>query len=339
MENIRLKKIINKFCSSRILVVGDLLLDEFIWGSVERISPEAPVPIVWAKRRQFLPGGAANVADNIHSLGADVTICGIRGADQNGTLLSNLLKKKSIKQNAVFVERKRPTITKTRIVAQHQQVVRVDWEDVSPLDEKLIYKIISYIEKNINKFDAVIIEDYGKGVVNRTMLQHLIPLVKKHNKIVTVDPKEDHFDLYSGATAITPNLKEAENAIYNLKIKDQANSLKINTHKIAYEELDNIGTELLKYLDLQALLVTLGDKGMRLFQKDKKPLHIDTVAQEVFDVTGAGDTVIAAFTLCLTAGASFLDAAYISNFAAGIVVGKVGTATVTRKELIHRMKL
>lgn len=334
MNKIRLKKIVANFPKTKILVIGDLILDEFVWGDVQRISPEAPVPVVWANKRQFLPGGAANVADNLSSLGAAVSICGVVGKDHNARLLVNLLRKKGIDTKAVLSDSKRPTTTKTRVVAQHQQVVRVDWESPSSLQDILLSKIISFVKRNIKKYDALIIEDYGKGIINKELLKKIIPLARKNKKVITVDPKEEHFGLYRGVTAITPNLKEAENAIRDIKIKDKNNSLDINIDKISDGEINKVGRELLNYLGLKALLVTLGDKGMRLFQKNEKHLHIDTVAQEVFDVTGAGDTVIAVFTLALACGANFAEAAYLANFAAGIVVGELGTAVIKRKELI-----
>ena len=338
MDKTGLKNIIADFSKTKILVIGDLILDEFIWGNVQRISPEAPVPVVWAQRRQFLPGGAANVADNLRSLGAQVSICGVVGGDHNAKLLRSLFKKKGIDGKPIFTDAKRPTTIKTRVVAQHQQVVRVDWEDAVPLKDILISKISSFIKKNINKYDALIIEDYGKGIVNKNLLTQIIPIARKNKKIITVDPKEEHFGLYRGVTAITPNLREAENAIHNIKIKDKNNSLRVNIDKITDGQINKVGRELLNYLKLKGLLITLGDKGMRLFDKSNQPLHIDTVAQDVFDVTGAGDTVIAVFTLALASGASFTEAAHMANFAAGIVVGELGTATVTRKELINKIK-
>jgi rfaE bifunctional protein kinase chain/domain len=223
-------------------------------------------------------------------------------------------------------------------VAQHQQVVRVDWEDAAPLKEMLAYRVISFIKKNLKRYNAVIIEDYGKGIINANFLKHIIPLIRKNKKIITVDPKEEHFSLYKKVTAITPNLKEAENAIRDIKMKDIRNSLRVNIGKITDNQIDKVGKELSRYLELKALLITLGEKGMRLFQQDKQPLQIDTVAQDVFDVTGAGDTVIAVFTLSLASGASFTEAAYLANSAAGIVVGKLGTATISVKELRDKIK-
>jgi len=334
-----LKSIINKFPTAKILVIGDLILDEYIWGSVDRISPEAPVPVVWAKKKTYVPGGAANVANNIGSLDAKVCLVGVIGKDDNKDILLSQLRKRKISTKGIFVEAKRHTTVKTRIIAGHQQVVRVDWEHTDALTKELNQKIIRFMRNSLNDFDAVIIEDYGKGVVNIDLLGELIQLCHAHKKIITVDPKEEHFQYYHGVTSITPNRKELENAIRNLKIKDTTNRFKINTDKLFTDkDIDLAATEIIRYLDLESLLVTLGEHGMRLFDKNNRITHIPTVAQEVFDVSGAGDTVISCFTLALSCGATKLEAAHIANFAAGIVVGKIGTAVTNRKELLARIK-
>jgi rfaE bifunctional protein kinase chain/domain len=333
-----LTTIINKFNKARILVMGDLILDEFIWGDVERISPEAPVPVVWAKKRTFVPGGAANVANNIRSLDSAVSILGIVGKDKNSDTLLSELKKRKIDTRGVFSESKRHTTVKTRIIAGHQQVVRVDWENTEAISQELNQKVLGYVRKNISDFDAIIIEDYGKGLINQQLLKETILLARAHKKIINVDPKEDHFQYYNGVTCITPNRKELENAIKNLKIKDTSNKLKLNDYRLLTDkDLDLAARQILKYLNLDSLLVTLSEHGMRLFEKDGRVTHIPTMAQEVFDVSGAGDTVIATFTLGLCCGAKKLQAAHLANFAAGIVVGKVGTAVTNRKELSERL--
>jgi len=335
----RLKEIVRKFDQAKILVVGDLILDEYIWGSVERISPEAPVPVLWAKKRTFVPGGTANVANNICSLGGKVTLLGVTGSDANSEILLNELKKRKINTRGIFSENNRHTTVKTRILAGHQQVVRVDWEHTHDLPKKLNAKILKFIQKNIDSFDAIIIEDYGKGVINIALLEELIGLAKAHKKIVTVDPKEENFQYYRGVNAITPNRKELENAIRNLKINDTTNRFKINTDKLFTDkDVDLAAREILEYLNLDSILVTLGEQGMKLLEKNGRLTHIPTVAQEVFDVSGAGDTVISTFTLALCVGASKLEAAHIANFAAGIVVGKLGTAVTSTSELLERIK-
>jgi D-glycero-beta-D-manno-heptose-7-phosphate kinase len=334
-----LKAIINRFNKANILVVGDLILDEYIWGNVERISPEAPVPVVWADRRTYVPGGAANVANNIRSLGAGVCLAGVTGEDKNTDILFSELKDRKINTKGIFIEPKRHTTLKTRIIAGHQQVVRVDWEHTDSLPKRLNQRIIEFIKRNIAEFSAIIIEDYGKGVINMHLLQEIVSIAHSHKKIITVDPKEEHFQYYRGVTSITPNRRELENAVRNLKIKDTGNSLKLNNDRLFTDnDIDLAASQILRYLELESMLVTLGEHGMKLFQKSCRLAHIPTVAQEVFDVSGAGDTVISAFTLGLSCDACPLEAAHIANYAAGIVVGKVGTAVTTRKELLGRLR-
>ncbi|MFC1708847.1 D-glycero-beta-D-manno-heptose-7-phosphate kinase [Candidatus Omnitrophota bacterium] len=335
----RLKSIISKFSKIKILVVGDLILDEYIYGNVERISPEAPVPVVWANEREFLPGGASNVAANIISLGSGVSLVGIVGKDDQADILLSELKDKNIDTNGVFDVFNRHTSVKTRILGGHQQVVRVDWENIDEIKQKSEDKVVSFIKDNIKKYDAIVIEDYGKGLITPSVVTNAVSAARANEKIVTVDPKEEHFDYYKGVTAITPNHKEAENAIRNIKVKNAYSNLKVVSDKLTTDQDLNIaGTGMLDYLGVKGILITLGDKGMRLFEKDKKPYQIDTVAQEVFDVSGAGDTVIAAFTLALACGATMQEASSIANFAAGIVVGRSGVATTTQKELKQKIE-
>jgi D-glycero-beta-D-manno-heptose-7-phosphate kinase len=333
-----LKKIISRFSRAKVLVIGDLILDEYIWGSVERISPEAPVPVVWAKKRTHVPGGAANVANNIGSLDAEVCLVGVIGKDKDAGFFLSELKKRKIGSQGIFIEPGRYTTLKTRILAGHQQVVRVDWEHTQPLTPQLNTRILNFIKKKINDFDAVVIEDYGKGVINKELLGELISLARSRKKIVNVDPKEEHFQYYRGVTSITPNRKELENAIRNIRIKDTTNTFNVYSDRLFTDkDVDAAARRVLEYLGLESILITLGEQGMKLFEKNGRVISIPTVAQEVFDVSGAGDTVISTFTLALASGASKAEAAYIANFAAGIVVGKVGTAVTTRKELVERL--
>ncbi len=333
-----LKEIVGKFNKARVLVIGDLILDEYIWGSVDRISPEAPVPVLWANKRTFVPGGAANVANNLRSLDAEVCLVGVTGKDKNTDIFLSELKKRKINTRGVFIESGRHTTVKTRIIAGHQQLVRVDWEHTHSLPKELNVKILDFVEKNMGDFDAIIIEDYGKGVINRHLLEELISLSRANKRVITVDPKEENFQYYRGATSITPNSKELKNAIRNLKIKDTTNKFKVNSDKLFTDkDVDLAARQILKYLDLESILVTLGEHGMQLYEKSGKVTHIPTVAQEVFDVSGAGDTVISTYTLGLCSQATKLEAAYIANYAAGIVVGKLGTAVTTRKELSERL--
>lgn len=324
MKNTKLKKIAVKFAGKRVLIIGDLILDEFLWGEVSRISPEAPVPVVWVRSESFMPGGAANVANNIRVLGGKAYLAGVIGSDERGRILKELLVAKGLDTEGIVIDTERPTILKTRVIAHHQQVVRIDKEKPESLNPELIKRIVSYVKKVIKDIDAIIIEDYGKGVITPRLLRDVLKLASKHKKIVTVDPKEEHFHYYKGVTSITPNNHEASRAI-GIKVKDDKGLLKI-------------GRALLKKLRSESVLVTLGENGMMLFERGGRITHIPTEAQDVFDVSGAGDTVIATFTLALAAKASMIDAARVSNIAAGIVVGKVGIATVTQKELLARIK-
>jgi rfaE bifunctional protein kinase chain/domain len=318
----RAKKIISNFKHKNILVVGDLILDHYVFGKVDRISPEAPVPVVRAHRENFVCGGSANVGLNLVSLGGRASICGVVGLDHFGNVLMGLVEKGNIGTRLLVRERIRPTTLKTRIIAQHQQVVRLDWESVEPLSIDINRQLMLRIKKQISKFDAVIIEDYGKGVINPAFISDLVRLCTEKKKIVTVDPKEEHFDLYQNVTSLTPNLKEAQNAV-NMKIKSK-------------EEIPLLGEMILNKLHPASLLITLGEDGMILFA-DGRTHHIPTAALEVFDVTGAGDTVIATFTLALSCAATFYEAAVIANYAASIVVGKLGAATITPEELLKRI--
>jgi len=318
------RKIVGDFKDARVLVIGDLILDEFLWGEVSRISPEAPVPVVWVKTESFMPGGASNVANNLRSLGAKVSLAGVIGDDEHGTILKGELERSGVNVNGVITDGSRPTTLKTRVVAHHQQVVRIDKERVVTLNDRIMSKISSYVKDNIKDLDAIIIEDYGKGVITPKLLSRIIPLAKSGKKIIAVDPKEEHFRYYRGVSVITPNNHEASKAV-GFDITDTPT-------------LKKAGTRLLNRLNCSIALITLGEKGMAVFQRGRPMKHIPTVAQEVYDVSGAGDTVIAAYTLSLASGADPVQAAHISNCAAGIVVGKVGIAVVTPEELIERIK-
>ncbi len=320
----RIKKKISNFANIKVLVVGDLILDEFLWGDVSRVSPEAPVPVVWVKKESFMPGGASNVANNLRSLGASVYLAGVIGSDERGAILKDSLEQKGINTEGILTDDSRPTILKTRVVAQHQQVVRIDKECVDPLSSDVAAGLIKYVEGIVKDMDAVIIEDYGKGVITPALLIKIVPAAKKYGKIISVDPKEENFKFYKGISVITPNNHEASKAV-GFEIKDEATLLKA-------------GRVLLQKLGCKIALITLGENGMAVFQKSKPMKQIPTVAQEVFDVSGAGDTVIASYTLSLASGADPIVSAHIANCAAGIVVGKVGIAVVTQKELLERVK-
>lgn len=318
------KKTISNFKKSSVLVIGDLMLDEFIWGEVTRISPEAPVPVVWVRKESFMPGGASNVANNLRSLGADVHLVGVVGDDENGAILKGELEQKSIRTAGIITDDSRPTILKTRVVAHHQQVVRIDKENKDRLKDAVIDKMAAHIEGMIKDVDAVIVEDYAKGVITPALLKRIIPLARRNEKIIAVDPKEEHFNYYKGVSVITPNNHEASRAV-GFEINDDAT-------------LKKAGMRLLSKLGCKIALITLGENGMAVFQKNRPMERIPTVAQEVFDVSGAGDTVIASYALSLVSGADPITAAHISNCAAGIVVGKVGIAVVAPDELLGRIR-
>lgn len=320
----KIKKAVSNFKNARVMVIGDLILDEFIWGDVSRISPEAPVPVVWVKKESFMPGGASNVANNLAALGAHVSLVGVIGDDEHGAILKGELEHKGVDTSGIFTDESRPTILKTRVVAQHQQVVRIDKENIDHLSDQMVSGMINYIESAVKKVDAVVIEDYGKGVITPKLLSRIVPAAKRAGNIISVDPKEEHFKYYRGISVITPNNHEAARAV-GFEIKDEAS-------------LKKAGQALLNKLNCKIALITLGENGMAVFQKSKPMKHIPTVAQEVFDVSGAGDTVIAAYTLSLASGADPIRSAYIANCAAGIVVGKVGIAVVTPDELLDRIK-
>jgi len=320
----RLKKVISEFGNARVLVIGDLILDEFLWGDVSRISPEAPVPVVWVRKESFMPGGASNVANNLRSLGANVHSVGVIGDDERGVILKSELEASGINTDGILIDASRPTTLKTRVVAGHQQVVRIDKEKIEPLSGKLVSRMTEYVSGVIDDIDAIIIEDYGKGVITPGLLEKIVTLAKRKKKIISVDPKEEHFRFYKGISVITPNNHEAAKAV-GFPIKDDSS-------------LKRAGAELLAKIGCKIALITLGENGMAVFEKNKPMVHIPTVAQEVFDVSGAGDTVIASYTLSLASGGDSIEAAYISNFAAGIVVGKIGIAVVTPEELTDRIK-
>lgn len=317
----QLKGIVGKFSKSKILVIGDFILDQYIWGNVSRISPEAPVPVVDVRKETFVPGGSLNVGNNIKSLGATVYPCGVIGRDRLGRNFLKIVQRKGIDTGGIIVDNGRPTTLKSRVIAHSQQVVRFDRESREPISDKDKKIILEFCRKTIENVDGVIIEDYGKGVIFPELLKEVVALAKKHNVFVSVDPKEKHFEYYKNVTVITPNKKEAYGAI----------GASVDDPKLTIED---VGKLLLKKISCDAVLMTLGEEGMALFEKNGNLTKIPTAAQEVFEVSGAGDTVIAVFSLALSCGASMPDAAIISNLAAGIVVGKVGTVAVEKEELL-----
>ena len=317
------EKILKAFKKTRVLVIGDMILDRYIWGRVSRISPEAPVPVVEVTDENFLLGGAANVANNIISLGGHATIVGLAGEDRGGEILTGLLEERGIGCEGVLSS-PRPTTVKTRVIAHSQQVVRFDREDRDRVDGKALRNLLRYITAVIPGHDAVIISDYKKGIVSPELVREVMKRAKRKNIFVSVDPKVGHFHCYKNVSLITPNVLEASLAS-GLEIRDEMSLL-------------NAGRILLRKIPCDSVLITRGEHGMSLFRKGQV-VHIPTAAKNVYDVTGAGDTVIAAFTLAHAAGASMENAAVIANHAAGIVVGEVGTAVATLDQLRKSLRL
>jgi len=307
-----------------IVVIGDVMLDAHVWGTVERISPEAPVPVVSVVKETFVPGGASNVAHNIRKLGAKSGICAVTGNDTYGTTLRSMLHNLHIDINGMLEDNDRPTTVKTRVIAHNQHVVRIDKESCQPTSEHIEYALIQYLRAVKDVVDGVIIEDYGKGVVTPSLIKKVLSMFKDTKIPITVDPKEAHYKMYKGVTLLTPNHHEA-GAMYGRKIKDE-------------KDLFIVGDGIMHDLECEALLITRGKDGMTLFKKNKDVYHIPTVAREAYDVTGAGDTVIATLTTLLASGYDYEHAAFISNVAAGIVVEQSGVVPIDPVVLENRLK-
>jgi D-beta-D-heptose 7-phosphate kinase/D-beta-D-heptose 1-phosphate adenosyltransferase len=327
MTPTRIQQLIQSFATKRILVVGDLMLDEFVWGNVSRISPEAPVPVVDVERTSYFPGGAANVARNLREFTPGVHIMALIGTDAHGQHLDRLLGEGGIALDCLQRDAAYPTIVKTRIIARNQQVVRVDREKKTGLSHLQAGETIARFEKMLPEIDAVIFEDYGKGLLGQKLVDRMLDLAKSAGKIVTVDPNPNNQLAWHSITCATPNRTEAFACVG----RKRTEPLDLPLDDVPLIE---VGRELLEKWSASMMLVTLGEHGMMLFRRDEEPFHIPTRAQDVFDVSGAGDTCIALFTLALAAGADPVEAAHISNHASGVVVGKLGTATLTPEELM-----
>ncbi|HAB15488.1 MAG TPA: PfkB family carbohydrate kinase [Verrucomicrobiota bacterium] len=323
----RVHELLDRIRRTRVLVVGDVMLDQFIWGRVSRISPEAPVPIVEFERESFMPGGAANVARNLTALGGRAELFGIVGQDANASQLRQILRAQRVGCRGVVSLPGFLTATKTRIVAQKQQVTRLDRESPRESPPAVTARLLRHIESALDSADAVSIGDYGKGVVTQALVDGLRERSRERGRWLSFDPKPIHTLNLRGLSLLTPNRKEAFE-LAHLADTDR------RSDPLADAPLRRVADRLLQELQPALLLITLGESGMLLCQRDREPFHVPTVAQEVFDVSGAGDTVIASFTLAIAAGASPMEAAIFSNHAAGVVVGKVGTATATPAELL-----
>ena len=315
---------IDKFPQSRILVIGDIMLDEYIWGDVARISPEAPVPVVEVIRETRNLGGATNVLNNINSLGGKAIICGVTGDDNCGAELTGKIKELGVNTEGIIVDPTRPTSIKTRVIARNQQVVRYDREIKKPLDHSIMSKITNVIKENLDNIDAIVISDYGKGVISSHLIKAVETLIAGKDIIIVIDPKTENFKYYKEVDIITPNHHEA-GTFCGFEVKDE-------------DSLVRAGEYILDKLKCKSVLITQGKDGMTLFETGSTPCYIPTVARKVFDVSGAGDTVISTLSLGLASGMNRDAAALISNFAAGIVVGEIGTSTVTAKGLKTAIK-
>jgi D-beta-D-heptose 7-phosphate kinase/D-beta-D-heptose 1-phosphate adenosyltransferase len=310
---------IGRFPRVGVLVAGDLMLDQFVWGRVQRISPEAPVPVVHVTNEGFRLGGAANVVHNIRSLGGRVLACGALGQDVAGRRVVGELRRIGVNAAGVFLGRGQATTCKTRIIAHQQQVVRLDREDDGSADGAAAAKARGFLLAHVWKANVVVISDYGKGLITPPLLAAIAALRARRRFTLVIDPKQSNFGHYRGASLVTPNQGEASVAA-GIEITSEAS-------------LVAAGRSLLERWQAEAVLITRGEQGMTLFEADRAPRHFPTAARHVFDVTGAGDTVLATCALALGSGASLETAAVLANHAAGIVVGEVGTATVTAAQL------
>jgi D-beta-D-heptose 7-phosphate kinase/D-beta-D-heptose 1-phosphate adenosyltransferase len=314
------------FAKCRLLVVGDIMLDEYVWGSVRRISPEAPVPVVAVRDDSRVLGGAANVAVNIAGLSAKSHLAGLVGNDHAGKDILGLLRRRGIGVSAVVSEAGRPTTRKTRVIAHNQQIVRVDREKKDPPAEKAAQTLLEKISALVPEVDGVILSDYRKGVLTRPLVAEVVSLARKHGAFVAVDPKHADFGFYAGCTIITPNKSEAEAATGGQELSGDL-------------AVAAAGRSLLRKAKAAAVLITRGEEGMTLVERGRSAsFHVPALARQVFDVTGAGDTVIATLAVAMAAGIPVRDAALLANVAAGVVVGEVGTAPITIDKLRHALR-
>lgn len=314
-----LRQYLQRFPQASVLVVGDLILDHYVMGRVSRISPEAPVPVVHVESESLRLGGAANVFNNILALGGKADLCGVIGSDESGRLLMKELGDKRSSRGGVVIDHDRPTTRKSRVIAHNQQIVRYDIEGRSELKAALRQKILRYVESRIRNLSCVVVSDYAKGVVSSVLMSEITRLAALRKVPVIVDPKVEHFSYYKGVTVLTPNHLEAA----------QASGL----HGDGNQTIDEAGAMIRQRLGCRSVLITRGEKGMSLYEGDGASWHLPTKARQVYDVTGAGDTVIGTLALALSAGASIKTGAVMANYAAGIVVGMVGTATVSPNQL------
>ncbi|MDD2772308.1 MAG: D-glycero-beta-D-manno-heptose-7-phosphate kinase [Elusimicrobiales bacterium] len=326
-DKARLIKTVRSFTGRKIAVFGDVMLDRFVQGTVGRISPEAPVPVVHVKKETSIPGGAGNVASNLAALGAKPVLISVAGSDSARGELCNSLSERGVDVSFILPDERRPTTEKVRVIAEHQQVVRFDRESLAPLGRNTVKRCLDAFSEASRGAGGAILSDYGKGMLTASSIPSLVAQCRKRRLPVCVDPKVEHFRRYRGVTCITPNTKEAWEGM--------------RAHpRDGQRPIEDLGRKILRALNSETVLITQGASGMTLLRRSalNSPFHIPTVAREVFDVTGAGDTVISVFTLALACGAAFEEAAVIANHAAGIVVGKLGTATASQDEIIKALE-
>jgi rfaE bifunctional protein kinase chain/domain len=311
----KLNQLKKKFNGKKIAIIGDMMLDSYFWGSVSRVSPEAPVPVVEIDDEFQRFGGAMNVAYNILTLGGTPIPIGVVGRDQDAEIMKKLMKKSGISSSALIVDSQRPTTNKTRVIANNQHVVRIDKEKSFPISSKVELQIINTLKKNIKNIDAIILEDYNKGVLTASLIRKAIELANENEIIITVDPKFNNFFEYQNVTVFKPNRKETEDAL-GIRIR-------------SFDDLKKAGHLLLEKLSAKYVLLTLGEEGISLFQRGKSEVKIATKARKVADVSGAGDTVISTLTMSMCAGANIYDAAYLANYAGGLVCQEVGIVPIS----------
>lgn len=326
MLNIPIKKLINlkqKFYGKKVAVIGDMMLDGYFWGTVNRISPEAPVPVVEIDNEFFRFGGAMNVAYNILKLGGVPLPIGVIGNDGDGKIVKRLMRETGISDRGIVVDKTRPTTAKTRVIADNQHIVRIDKEKTNPVNNSTEKQILALLKKEIKKFDAVILQDYNKGVLSVNLIEAIIKLANQEKKIITVDPKFNNFFTYKNVTVFKPNRKETEDAL-GIRLRSE-------------DEIILGGNKLLEKLNTKYVLLTLGEAGIVLFEKDKPIRRVPTKARKVADVSGAGDTVISTLTMALTTGIDIYDAAYLANFAGGLVCEEVGIVPIELDHLFNEV--
>jgi rfaE bifunctional protein kinase chain/domain len=316
----RLHTLFKEFSGRRIAVVGDLMIDRYYWGKVDRVSPEAPVPVVEVESESVRLGGAANVAHNIQSLGGVPLLVGLVGGDPMAEVLRRILQERSLTADGIVVDAARPTTVKTRVIAHAQHVVRIDYESKSPCPEPLAAGLVGAVQRVIDSLDGIILEDYNKGVLTPDVIGRLIALAHTRNVPVAVDPKFNNFLDYRGVTVFKPNRREAEEVLGG----------RLRT----VEEVERAGRKMLDLLEAQNILLTRGEEGMSLFERDGTVTHLPTIAEQVHDVSGAGDTVISTLTMALVAGATMREAAVLANYAGGLVVGEVGIVPIHPQKLL-----